>query len=75
MIFIAAVQSQKVPFNTLKPRQNVRDFVDDIFKYIFLNESLWISLKFVPKVRINNIPALIASAMKLYLLYISSKIY
>ena len=33
------------------------------FKYIFLNESIWISLKislkFVPKVPINNIPALV----------------
>ena len=38
-------------------------FADDIFKYIFLNESVWISLKisfkFVFKVRINNIPALL----------------
>ena len=38
-------------------------FTDDIFKCIFLNEnariSLEISLKFVPKVRINNIPALV----------------
>ena len=34
-----------------------------IFKCIFLNENVWnslkISLKFVPKVRINNIPALV----------------
>ena len=33
----------------------------DIFKCIFLNENIWISinisLKFVPKCRINNIPA------------------
>ena len=40
-----------------------RYFVDDIFKSIFLNEdaqiSLKISLKFIPKVRINNIPALV----------------
>ena len=47
--------------NTLKPKQNGRCFPDDIFKYIFLNEdvgiSLKISLKFIPKVRINNIPA------------------
>ena len=38
-------------------------FSDDIFKYIFLNEDVWISLKislkFIPKVRINNIPALV----------------
>ena len=49
--------------NTLRPRQNGRHFADDIFKCIFLYEnaqiSLKISLKFVPKVRINNIPALV----------------
>ena len=49
--------------NTLGTRQSGRHFADDIFKYIFLNEnariSLKISLKFVPKVRVNNIPALV----------------
>ena len=49
--------------NTLRPRQNGRHFADDIFKCIFFNENEWIllliSLKFVPKVRINNIPALV----------------
>ena len=49
--------------NTLRPRQNGRYFADDIFKCISLNENAWISLKislkFVPKVRINNIPALV----------------
>ena len=49
--------------NTLMPRQNGRHFADDIFKCIFLNEnasiSLRISLKFVPKVRFNNISALV----------------
>ena len=49
--------------NTLRPRQNVRHFPDDIFKCIFLNENIWISikfsLKFVPKGPINNIPALV----------------
>ena len=48
--------------NTLRPRQNGRHFVDDTFKPIFLNEniriSIKISLKFVPKAPINNIPAL-----------------
>ena len=48
--------------NTLRPRQNCRHFADDIFKCIFLNENVWISLKislkFVPKGRINNIPVL-----------------
>ena len=49
--------------NTLRPRQNGRNFADDIFKCIFLNENVWISikisLKFVPKGPINNIPALV----------------
>ena len=49
--------------NTLRPRQNGRRFPDDTFKRIFLNEnvriSIKISLKFVPKVSINNIPALV----------------
>ena len=49
--------------NTLRPRQNGRYFADDIFKCIFLNENvwipIWISLKFVPKGPINNIPALV----------------
>ena len=49
--------------NTLRPRQNGRRFADDTFKRIFLNENVWmstkISLKFVPKVPINNIPALV----------------
>ena len=49
--------------NTLRPRQNRRHFADDIFKCIFVNENVWIpiaiSLKFVPKGPINNIPALV----------------
>ena len=49
--------------NTWKPIQNGRLFADDIFKYIFLNENVWISIKispkFVPKGLINNIPTLV----------------
>ena len=49
--------------NTLRPGQNGRHSADDIFKCIFLNENAWIpikiSLKFVPKGPINNIPALV----------------
>ena len=49
--------------NKLRPRQNGRHFADDTFKHIFLNEnvriSIKISLKFVPKGPINNIPALV----------------
>ena len=37
-------------------------FADEIFKCIFMKKNAWIALKislnFVPKVRINNIPAL-----------------
>ena len=51
------------PFNTLRPRQNGHHLADDIFKCIFLNENVWIpvkiSLKYVPKGPINNIPALV----------------
>ena len=49
--------------NTLKLRQNSHHFPDNIFKFIFLNENIWIllkiSLKFVNKVPIKNIPALV----------------
>ena len=52
-----------VGINTLRLRQNGRHFADDIFKCIFLNENVWISLKislkFVPMGPINNIPALV----------------
>ena len=51
----------RLDINILRPKQNSRHFPDDIFKCIFLNENAWIShkisLKFVPKVRIGNIPA------------------
>ena len=49
--------------NTLRPRQIDLYFPDDIFKYILLNENVWvlikISLKLVPTGTINNIQALI----------------
>ena len=52
-----------VVFNTLRPRQNGRHFTDDIFKWILVNENVWIpiklSMKFVPKGPISNIPALV----------------
>ena len=52
-----------VNLNTLRPRQNGHHFPDDIFKCIFLNENVWISikisLKFVPNGPMNNIPALV----------------
>ena len=53
----------RIDINKLGPRQNGRHFPDDIFKYIFLIENVWIShmnsLKCVPKVWISNIPALV----------------
>ena len=49
--------------NTLRPRQNGRHLPDDNLKRIFLNGNVWISikisLKFVPRGPINNIPALV----------------
>ena len=45
-------------FNTLRPRQDDRQFADDIFNSIFFNEKVCIlikiSQKFVPKGPINN---------------------
>ena len=50
---------------TLRLRQDCHHFTQDIFKFIFLTENVWIllkiSLKFVPEVRINNISALATS--------------
>ena len=49
--------------NTLRSGQNDRHFATDIFKCIFLNENIWvsikISLKFVRQCPINNVPTLI----------------
>ena len=48
---------------TLRPTQNGRLFPDDIFKWVFLNENVWISikisLKFVPKGPLYNIRSLV----------------
>ena len=52
-----------ITLNALRPRQNGRHFADDTFKRIFMNENVRIfiniSLKFVPKGLIKNIPALV----------------
>ena len=49
--------------NTLRPKQNERHFAGDMFKGIFVTENEWIllkiSLNFVPKSPINNIPVLV----------------
>ena len=50
-------------FNTLRPRQHIHQLANYIFQYIFLNEVLSIAIKIslscVPKVPVNNIPALV----------------
>ena len=47
----------------LPPGQNGRHFPDNIFRCIFMNENVWISMKislnFVPNGSIDNIPALV----------------
>ena len=49
--------------NSSLPGQNGRYFADDIFRCIFVNENVWISIKislnFVPGGPINNIPSLV----------------
>ena len=51
------------PLSILRLRQNGRHFPEDILRCIFLNENVWIAIKFskkfVPKGLINNIPALV----------------
>ena len=51
------------PFNTLRPRQNDRHFPDDIFKWIFFSENVWISINIslmcAPRDPNNNIPTLV----------------
>ena len=50
-------------YKHIKAETNGRHLADNISKCIFLNENVWIpikiSLKFVPKGRISNIPALV----------------
>ena len=49
--------------NSSPPGQNGRNFTDDVFKWISMNENfcilIWISLSFVPKGPIENNPALV----------------
>ena len=63
LLFPACSSFSTTSINTLRPIQNGRHFADDIFKCISLNENVWISieisLKFVCKGSINNIPALV----------------
>ena len=52
-----------VNINTLRPTQNDRCFADEVLEYNLLKGHVWISpkisLKFVPKGQMNNIPALV----------------
>ena len=52
-----------VSMNTLRLRPNCHHIADEIFECICLNKNVWISLKislkFVPKVRINTVLALV----------------
>ena len=52
-------------FNTLRPRQDGRQFEDYIFKYIFFQRKCLnatkVSLKFVPNGSIDNMPAMVRS--------------
>ena len=57
------VTGKSITFNSLRPRQNGHHFPDDVFKWIFSIENVWIlikiSPKFVSKGLITNIPALV----------------
>ena len=57
--------------NSSPPGQNGHHFADDIFKCIFINEMFCIlnqlSLKFIPRGLINNIPALVQIVPSHYL--------
>ena len=63
LVMVTCICYHVITFNTLRPIQNGRHFADDVLKCIFLNENVWISLdislKFVPKGPINNIPSLV----------------
>ena len=62
-IAVKSGQNHGPCFNTLRLRQDSQHFPDNFLKCIFLNKNIWIliniSLKFVPKGQINNIPALV----------------
>ena len=62
-LLVGSMCCVSIYFNTLRPSQVGRHFPDAIFKCIFLNENVWISIKisrnFVPKGPINNISALV----------------
>ena len=62
-MYIHHQQASKSLLTPFPPGQNGHHFADNIFRCIFLKENAWIlikiSLNFVPKGSINNIPALV----------------
>ena len=44
-------------FNTLRSRQNGRNFSEDIFKHIWFSSKIW--LKYIPRGPIDNKPELV----------------
>ena len=71
------ISAERTYVNSLKPRQNGRHFADAIFKRIFLNEniriSIKISLKFVLKGPINNILALADHSFPFWMVHLTNK--
>ena len=60
---MVVILSRSQYVNTMRPRESEHHFADDAFKYIFLNENLWIpikiSLTFVSTGPFNDIPPLL----------------
>ena len=60
---MAEKRDESINLNSFLPGQNGRNFEDDIFRCIFVNENLCIlikiSLKFVSKGPIDNNPVLV----------------
>ena len=63
IIYAYMIHVTPVFLNILRLRRDGRHFPDDIFECIFLNENVWtlikISLKFIPKGPVNDIPVLV----------------
>ena len=51
---VSAIERAEISLSTLRPKQNVHHFADDIFKFIFFQFN-----KFIPEGQIDNIPTLV----------------
>ena len=49
LAFVVSIRTDLRALKTLKPKQNICHFADDIFKCIFLNENIRFSIKISPK--------------------------